>query len=565
MELADNIGEAADYRPHTLRAELEKGRLAAQRVLATGLGLTEALGHLHQSCLVHRDVKPSNVIFVNGRPKLADIGLLTDASDSCSVVGTEGYLPPDGPGTPKADIFALGKVLYEAATGLDRRSYPDLPGEIKDWPDAAEVLEINEVVLKACALVEPERYQSCDEMRTDLQLLARGKSVRTAQMLRRYAAKSKRAGLILTGVAALGALALLALRKPVSRPAPSRDGRDSTNFEANALCDKAMYILRGDSYAELGNAYSNFQAAIALDPNFARPYAGLVELGLREDVDIPGLPSIYAMMPAYALNLERLAPNMAATHCAKSWVYWYEGNWHERSAAKAMREAEEAIKADPEYELAHSWFSWVLQCLGHPELGHAQVEAALKLAPSKSIVYRCMGNNELVARHYRDAIEWYQKAIHWEKHHFCPYWGIGYAYQALGDYAEAINYFEKWEILDWGPELGETGIKSKYEALRQAFAQGRALGYWQKQLEMVSSQPGNHRYGRAVALMNLGKTDEALRTLQEDYDSGKSDDDEQLGLDRLLFDYYWDGLHDDPRFKKLLAEVGLSSVPLPKQ
>jgi serine/threonine protein kinase len=62
--------------------------------------------------------------WVNGKPKLADIGLVTDASDTCSIVGTEGYLPPEGPGTPQADLFALGKVLYEAATGLDRRQLP---------------------------------------------------------------------------------------------------------------------------------------------------------------------------------------------------------------------------------------------------------------------------------------------------------------------------------------------------------------------------------------------------------------------------------------------------------
>ncbi len=149
------------FRSRTLRADLEKGRLPAAKVLEIGLALSEALSHLHSHGLVHRDVKPSNVIFVNGRPKLADIGLVTDASDQCSIVGTEGYLPPEGPGTPQADIFALGKVLYEAATGLDRREFPKLPEDLRSWSDVAQVFELNEIILKACAQDSKDRYQTC--------------------------------------------------------------------------------------------------------------------------------------------------------------------------------------------------------------------------------------------------------------------------------------------------------------------------------------------------------------------------------------------------------------------
>jgi serine/threonine protein kinase len=59
-----------------------------------GLSLATALAHLHEQGLVHRDIKPSNVIFVNGVAKLGDIGLVTEAGDTQSIVGAEGYLCP---------------------------------------------------------------------------------------------------------------------------------------------------------------------------------------------------------------------------------------------------------------------------------------------------------------------------------------------------------------------------------------------------------------------------------------------------------------------------------------
>jgi WD40 repeat protein len=194
------------YTPHTLRADLGRGRLPASRVLEIGLALSEALSHLHSNGLVHRDVKPSNVIFVNGRPKLADIGLVTDASDQCSIVGTEGYLPPEGPGTPQADIFALGKVLYEAATGMDRREFPKLPEDLRSWPDAVKLFELNEIILKACAPGAKERYQNVTELNADLALLRANQSVMEKHILQRRLKLMQRAGVGLVAVMLLGAV-----------------------------------------------------------------------------------------------------------------------------------------------------------------------------------------------------------------------------------------------------------------------------------------------------------------------------------------------------------------------
>jgi serine/threonine protein kinase len=127
------------YTPSNLRSELHlRGRLPAAECLRIGLALTTALEHLHKHGLVHRDIKPSNIVFVNGIPKLADIGLVARAEATISFVGTEGFLPPEGPGTRQADIYSLGKVLYEISTGHDRHQFPELPTNIVELPDRAD-------------------------------------------------------------------------------------------------------------------------------------------------------------------------------------------------------------------------------------------------------------------------------------------------------------------------------------------------------------------------------------------------------------------------------------------
>jgi eukaryotic-like serine/threonine-protein kinase len=100
---------------------------------------------LHAQGLVHWDAKPSNILFINGQPKLADAGLVASVDDARSLVGTPGFIPPEGPGTPEADIYSLGKVLYEAAFGKDRHEFPQLPANVGTRSDHASLLELNEI------------------------------------------------------------------------------------------------------------------------------------------------------------------------------------------------------------------------------------------------------------------------------------------------------------------------------------------------------------------------------------------------------------------------------------
>ncbi len=223
MELADAVDPAASdpgaYAPRTLAADLAaQGRLPASACVGIFLALADALAHLHRAGLVHRDIKPANLIFVGGAVKFADIGLVSRAEESGSAVGTEGFIPPEGTGTPSADIYSLGKVLYEAATGRDRKEFPALPLDVADLAADADLLELNAVILKACANDPALRHASADAFAADLALLKAGRSVKD----QRRREHRRRFGLrrLLPAVAAvlvLGAIGIV-LRRPAAVP-----------------------------------------------------------------------------------------------------------------------------------------------------------------------------------------------------------------------------------------------------------------------------------------------------------------------------------------------------------
>ncbi len=160
MELADDAytGNHTDpeaYVPRTLTSDMQQygnRAMPLDYVLEVGCQLSRALAGLHAQELTHRDIKPTNIIFINGRVKLADAGLVAQ-SNQRSFVGTEGYIPPEGPGTPRADVYALSKVLYEMSTGMDRLNFPALPAELPEGTHHRRWIEFNKII---CAAADPQ-------------------------------------------------------------------------------------------------------------------------------------------------------------------------------------------------------------------------------------------------------------------------------------------------------------------------------------------------------------------------------------------------------------------------
>jgi DNA-binding NtrC family response regulator len=168
MELADDqtsrpIVDPQTYVPRTLAGEIrQRVMLPLDECLQIGISLAITLDNLHAQRLVHRDIKPSNVIFVDGAPKLGDIGLVTDVGGE-TYCGTQGYIAPERPGRPPADVYSLGKVIYEMITGMDRLKFPEQPSGSPPL-----VLRLFPILLRACDGDPRTRFQSARELRDAL-------------------------------------------------------------------------------------------------------------------------------------------------------------------------------------------------------------------------------------------------------------------------------------------------------------------------------------------------------------------------------------------------------------
>ena len=206
-EKTDQIIDPAAYRPRTLGCEpLARKRLEFDECLSLALSLTDALAHLHKSGLVHRDIKPANIIFINRRPKLADIGLVAQMNEPLSVVGTHGFIPPEGPGNPRADLYSLGKVLYEISTGNDRNDFPEFPDCLGELEDSDRFLEFNEIVIRACCPDVRGRYQSAEQMYAELVVIQGGRSVKRLHLLEKRLNRLKRASVPMLALLLVAAL-----------------------------------------------------------------------------------------------------------------------------------------------------------------------------------------------------------------------------------------------------------------------------------------------------------------------------------------------------------------------
>ena len=328
----------------TLRARLESGPLGVEETIALGAALARALGNAHERGIVHRDVKPENVLFTeSGRPLVADLGLAKHfdrlaAGGSQSVAltqhgtftGTAAYMAPEQMGDsknarPQADVFALGAVLHECLSGrpvFDGRTVIEVLARVSsgtvDPIGRADVPPwLEEIIRRALALDPAARF-------ADGGALARaiGARARRARrgLVRPLAFGVTLAGLVLAGVAiGLG-------RSPGTRP----------------VDELLRSVERKLAAKDVEGAVADATKAIELDPAFARAWE--VRGGARlKKGDLDGAIADHTQ----AIVLE---PGRATAWASRGAARGRKHDWD-----GALADETKAIDLDP--KLASAWMN----------------------------------------------------------------------------------------------------------------------------------------------------------------------------------------------------------------
>jgi eukaryotic-like serine/threonine-protein kinase len=210
-------------------AVVAEGPLPIERVLRVGADVARGLAFAHTSGVVHRDVKPQNVLLdEDGRAKVTDFGIArtgtaTGHTETGTILGTGSYISPEQArgerAGPESDVYSLGAVLYELLAGRPpydgptfvavalrhvREPVPDVLAGRPDCPPALAAL------VEACLAKDPSERPTADALARGLSALGRGDAVpeaddRTLVISRRPQPRKRR----LRRVSLIAALALL--------------------------------------------------------------------------------------------------------------------------------------------------------------------------------------------------------------------------------------------------------------------------------------------------------------------------------------------------------------------
>jgi tetratricopeptide (TPR) repeat protein len=377
--------------------------------------LADALAHVHDEGLVHRDVKPENVLVdAAGRARLTDFGIvfgvdLERLTVTGGAVGTPAYMAPEqiagersaiGPHT---DVWALGVILYEALTGelpfsgdsgfqlffQALQAPPTPPSEI-----ATERIPpgVQSVCLHALAKAPAERYPNARSFRDALAAALAGR----AHGLPAW----QRSWVLAGGLLCMAGLALaFAHASGSSSVAPRESPRPVPRGGGNGARELVLPLQPGPKEGDPAVALAEFTRALEADPQDTRALLGRARAYQKLSRDRAAIPDLQALLRIYPSHSEayyRLAASTWNTpgssppeldrEVASASGFYFRALARERARDLVGAQADytQALRLLPKQGLAHNNRGVVRVSLGDLRGGLADLNRALELSPRSS-------------------------------------------------------------------------------------------------------------------------------------------------------------------------------------
>jgi DNA-binding winged helix-turn-helix (wHTH) protein/tetratricopeptide (TPR) repeat protein len=345
----------------------------------------------------------------------------------------------------------------------------------------------------------------------------------------------------LSGRPSFGRAAGNANASPASGP-----GHHPANLEAEEFYLKGRYYWDKRTPDSLNKAVDSFTQAIVHDPNYSQAYVGLADSYnlLREYTVMPSSEA-YPRALSAAKKAVELDDQSSEAHASLAFVSFF-GMW---DATTADHEFKRAIALNPNNALAHHWYATYLSCLRrHPE-SLTEIERAQALDPASKSILADKGSLLFNADRPSAATALLRQMEENEPDFISPHRYLKRIYLQTGDYPHFLVEARQ-----------EAGLMHDNSALAIAVAtekgfeggggQGLLEALWLQEKKLYDRGLFSP-YNIAQTCAMMGKKQEALQYLKIAYDQHVD------GVPEMEADHVFDKLHDEPAFRRMLADVGL--------
>jgi len=334
-----------------------------------------------------------------------------------------------------------------------------------------------------------------------------------------------------------------ALDAEISSSVEARIARAPTeNLVAYNLYLRGRYLWHRRTETALLQSARFFEQAVEEDSAYARAWAGVADAyAVLAFYDYLPPDTAYPKARAAARRALELDPSLAEAHASLGYVaLYYDWDW-----TGAEAQFRQSIQLDPGYTVAHQWYANHLVAMGRFDEAAREMSRARETNPLSLIANGALGWVYLYARRYEDALAQLELALE-----MAPDWDLGHlwrgqALEQLGRSDDAIAALERAVDL-----AGGTGISTA--ALAHAYA---TFGETERARDLLAGLIAADAYRPAFEIakvyLALGERDRALDWLERAYD------EHAHSMAFLKVDPQLEALHEDVRFEKLVARVGL--------